>query len=120
MKAYEPTSQLLSSGVSGSFATYFSFVRGIQFELPGNGYPHENGLARRSGELLGHHLWTVVLVLEDRRANDLYPINLWDWRPPLCHLRVRSEVEDVGDPERLELRFAWLMRLSWHPDRGVG
>ena len=38
--------------------------------------------------------------------DDLNPIDLWDWRLPFRHLRVRSEVEDMGDPERLELRFA--------------
>ena len=36
----------------------------------------------------------------------LDPVDLWDWGLPFRHLRVRSEVEDMGDPERLELRFA--------------
>lgn len=30
---------------------------------------------------------------------DLDPIDLWDLRLPFLHLRVRSEVEDVGNPE---------------------
>ena len=61
----------------------------------------------------GHHLRTVVLILEDRCVNNLYPIDLWGWRLPFCHLRVRPEVEDVGDPECFELRFAWLVGVSF-------
>jgi len=72
-------------------------------------------LSRRRCDVPGHHFRTVVLVLEDGCMDHLDPIDLWDWGLPFCHLRVRSEVEDVSDPERLELRFAWLMRLSRHP-----
>jgi hypothetical protein len=64
------------------------------------------GCGKHRQESLGHHLWAVVLVLEDGHVDDLDPIDMWDWGMPFCHLRVRSEVEDVGDPERLELRFA--------------
>jgi len=31
------------------------------------------------------------------------PVDLWDWGLPFRHLWVGSEVEDVSDPERLEL-----------------
>ena len=36
MKACRPGSQLLSSRISGSFATHVRFVRGIQLEFPKN------------------------------------------------------------------------------------
>lgn len=52
-----------------------------------------------SADAPGHRFRTVVIVLEDRCMDHLDSIDLWDWGLPFRHLRVRSEVEDVGDPE---------------------
>ena len=49
--------------------------------------------------LLGYHFRTVILVLEDRGVDHLNSIDIRSWRVPFGHLRVRSEVEDVGDPQ---------------------
>jgi hypothetical protein len=62
-------------------------------------------------DILGYHLRTVILTLKDGDVDHLDPIDMRDRRVPFGHLWVGSEVEDVGDPERLKLRFAWLRKL---------
>lgn len=50
--------------------------------------------------------------------DNLDPVDLWGGRLPFRYFRVRPEVEDVGDPECFELRFAWLVGVSSRPDCG--